>query len=51
METVRERLIREFKAAIPAVLGNLADKPYINGIVTPGDLSNIAHKVNFYLDD
>ena len=48
--TVKEKLLSEYRCAILAVLGDLADQDEVEVEIEAGDLNAINHKVKFYLD-
>ena len=48
--TVKEKLLKEYEAAISAVFGDLADKDYRDVQLIKSDLEEVSEKVAFYLD-
>lgn len=47
--TEKEKLLKEFEAAINAILGDDADKDSEEVALREGDIDAIARKVKFYL--
>lgn len=50
IETVKERLVREFGYAVTAVLGDIADRDAEDTPVSEGDLLGMVRKMMFYMD-